>query len=186
MNRISTIALVLGALLAFAAQAQDPQKPAAGAAAQQDQAPAPAPGQEVDPKIIEGIMACLGQGLPEGWKKAWFVISEIGREADGSTRQYEGTFFYATDPDDRKGRPFKPCGANRIVDGVLALNAYLQPSQRRWSGVTMTFLVDGRYEAAYDFTPRAAAPIKPLAEPATTTAKPTAKTAAKKKQEASK
>jgi hypothetical protein len=185
MNRLSMIALVLGLLLAFAAQAQDPKKPAAGAAAQQ--APAPGPGQEVDPKIIEGIMACLGQGLPEGWKKAWFVISEIGREADGSTRQYEGNFFYATDPDDRKGTPFKPCGANRVVDGVLALNAYLQPSQRRWTGVTMTFLIDGRYEAAYDFTPRAAAPIKPLAEPATSAAtpaaKPAAKTAAKKKQE---
>jgi len=108
MNRIVMIALVLGALLASAARAQDPQKPAAGGAAQQD--PAPAPGQEPDPKIIEGIMACLGEGLPEGWKKAWFVISEIGREAD--TRQYEGNFFYSTDPDDRKGRPLKPCGAN--------------------------------------------------------------------------
>ena len=180
------LALALGALLAFAVQAQDPQKPAAGTAAQQDPAPAPAPGQEPDPKIIEGIMACLGQGLPEGWKKAWFVISEIGREADGSKRQYEGNFFYATDPEDRKGRPFKPCGANRIVDGLLALNAYLQPSQRRWTGVTMTFLIDGRYEAAYDFTPRAAAPIKPLPEAAAPAAPAAKKPTAKKKQETSK
>jgi hypothetical protein len=172
MNRNSLIALAPGALLAFAVQAQEPQKP-----------------QEPDPKIVEGIMACLAEGLPEGWKKTWFVITEVGREADGSTRQFQGTFFYATDPEDKKGRPMKPCGANRIVDGVLALNDYLQPSQRRWSGVTMTFLVDGRYEATYDFTPRAAAPIKPLVEPATTpaaAAKPAAKPAAKKKQEASK
>jgi hypothetical protein len=181
-------AFFLGALLAFPVQAQTPQKPAAGAAPAQE--PAPTPGQEPDPKIIEGIMACLGEGLPEGWKKAWFVISEVGRDTDGARRQYEGTFFYATDPEDRKGRPFKPCGANRIVDGVLALNNYLQPSQRRWSGVTMTFLVDGRYEAAYDFTPRAAAPIKPLVEPpaaaAAPAAKPAARPAVKKKQEASK
>jgi hypothetical protein len=178
MKRLSSTAFLLAVLLAallssFGVQAQDPRKPAAP-----DPAAAPVPGQEPDPKIIEGIMACLGEGLPDGWKKAWFVISEIGRE--GETRQYEGNFFYSTDPDDRKGKPLKPCGANRIVDGVLALNAYLQPSQRRWSGVTMTFLLDGRYEAAYDFTPRAAAPIKPVAEPATTTAK---KPATKKKQE---
>jgi len=175
------IALVLGALLAFAVQAQDPQKPAAGAAAQQEPA-APAPGQEPDPKIVEGILACLGQGLPEGWKRTWFVMNEIARANDkeGATRQFEATFYYATDPNDTKGRQFKPCGANPIVDGVLALNAYLQPSQRRWTGMTMTFLVDGRYEASYDFTPRKPAPIqKPAATPA-------AKPATKKKSETSK
>ena len=162
------IALVPGALLAFAVQAQDPQKPAA-------------PGQEPDPKIVEGIMACLGEGLPEGWKKTWFVMNEIGRSSDsaGATRQFETTFYYATDPNDSKGRQFKPCGANRIVDGVIALNAYLQPSQRRWGGMTMTFLLDGRYEAAYDFTPRKPAPIVKPAEPK-------GKATAKKKSETSK
>jgi hypothetical protein len=180
MNRISMIAFVLCALLSFKVQAQDPQKPAAGDAAQAGSAPA-TPG-EPDPKIVEGIMACLGEGLPEGWKKAWFVMNEIGRsnDSEGATRQFEATFYYATDPSDTKGRQFKPCGANRIVEGVIALNAYLQPSQRRWGGMTMTFLLDGRYEASYDFSPRKPAPIvKPAAAPA-------AKPAAKKKSEAPK
>ena len=178
MKKNSLAAVVLGALLAFAVQAQDPQKPAAGAAATQEPA-VPGPGQEPDPKIVEGIMACLGEGLPEGWKKAWFVMNEIGRssDAEGATRQFEATFYYATDPSDTKGKQFKPCGANRIVEGVIALNAYLQPSQRRWGGMTMTFLLDGRYEASYDFSPRKPAPIvKPAAKPAP-------KSTAKKKPE---
>ena len=176
MKRTSLIALVLGALLAFSVQAQDPQKPAAQEPAA---APAPAPGQEPDPKIIVGLMECLAEGLPEGWKKTWFVIQEISRDVDGGTRQYEAKFFYATDPADRVGKRLEPCGTNRIVDGVLGLNAYLQPGQRRWTGVTMTFNIDGSYDAAYDYTAR-----KPAAGAAP--AKAAAKSAAKKKQEAAK
>ena len=180
MNRKSVtafFALFLGALFALAAQAQDPQKPAAEPA---PAAAVPGPGQEPDPKIIEGIMACLGEGLPEDWKKAWFVISETGsntRDAGGITRQFQANFFYATDPNETKGKSLKPCGANRIVDGVIALNDYLQPSQRRWTGVTMTFLVDGRYEATYDYT---------VHKPAPAAAKSAAKPATKKKQETTK
>ena len=172
MNRISLAAAFLGLLLGFSVQAQDP-KPAAD----------PVPGQEPDPRIIIGLMECLAEGLPEGWKKTWFVIQEISRETSSGVRQYEAKFYYATDPADRVGRQLEPCGANRIVDGVVALNAYLQPAQRRWTGVTMTFNIDGSYEATYDFTVR-----KPAADaaPATTAPKPTAKPAAKKKQETAK
>ena len=176
MKRPSLIAHVLGALLAFAAQAQDPQKPAPQEPAA---APAPAPGQEPDPKIIVGLMECLAEGLPEGWKKTWIVIQEISRDVDGGTRQYEAKFYFATDPADRAGKRLEPCGTNRIVDGVLALNAYLQPGQRRWTGVTMTFNIDGTYDAAYEYTVRKSAPA---AAPAKAAAKP----AAKKKQEAAK
>ena len=182
MNRKSVtafFALFLGALFALAAQAQDPQKPAAEPA---PAAAVPGPGQEPDPKIIEGIMACLGEGLPEDWKKTWFVISETGsntRDAGGITRQFKANFFYATDPNETKGKTLKPCGANPIVDGVIALNDYLQPSQRRWTGVTMTFNIDGTYDAAYEYTVRKSAPA---AAPAKAAAKP----AAKKKQEAAK
>lgn len=176
MKRPSLIALVLGALLAFSVQAQDPQKPAPQEPAA---ASAPAPGQEPDPKIIIGLMECLAEGLPEGWKKTWFVIQEISRDVDGGTRQYEAKFYYATDPADRVGKRLEPCGTNRIVDGVLGLNAYLQPGQRRWTGVTMTFNIDGSYDAAYEYTTR-----KPAAGAAP--AKAAAKPAAKKKQEAAK
>ena len=139
----------------------------------------PVPGQEPDPKIIVGLMECLAEGLPEEWKKTWFVIQEISREAGTGVRQYEAKFFYATDPADRVGRKLEPCGANRIVDGVVALNAYLQPGQRRWTGVTMTFNIDGTYDAAYDYTERKPAPAKAPAKAAP-------KSAAKKKQEAAK
>ena len=81
MKRLSLIALVVGALLAallsFGVQAQDPQKPAPQEPAA---APAPAPGQEPDPKIIIGLMECLAEGLPEGWKKTWFVIHSAQRQ----------------------------------------------------------------------------------------------------------
>jgi len=179
-NPTALSALLFGALLAFAAQAQDPQKPAAESAPAA--ATARAPGQEPDPRIIEGIMQCLGEGLPEGWQKTWFTINETGRnskDATGTTRQFEAKFFYATDPKDAKGKPYRPCGANRIVDGVIALNDYLQPSQKRWTGLTMTFLIDGTYDASYDYTVRKPAPA---AAPAKSAAKP----AAKKKQETTK
>jgi hypothetical protein len=172
-NPTAFSALLFGALLAFAAQAQDPQKPAAGPAAAA--AAAPAPSQEPDPRIIEGIVQCLAEGLPDGWQKTWFTINETGRsskDATGTTRQFEADFFYATDPKDAKGKPYRPCGANRIVDGVIALNDYLQPSQRHWTGVTMTFMLDGTYGANYDYSVRKPAPAK--AAP---------KAAAKKKQE---
>ena len=176
----SLLALALGALLSFSVQAQDPQKPAA----QDPAAAAPAPGQEPDPKIIIGLMECLAEGLPEGWKKTWFVIQEISRDVAGGTRQYEAKFFYATDPADRVGKRLEPCGMNRIVDGVLGLNDYLQPAQRRWTGVTMTFNIDGSYDAAYEYTARKPAAGAPAAGAAP--AKAAAKPAAKKKQEAAK
>lgn len=176
MNRKNLIvfpALLLGALFTLAVQAQDSRKPAAESAA----ASAPDPGQD---KVIEKLMECLAEGLPEGWQKAWFTITEIGRKsnlAEGTTRQFEGNFFYATDPNDAKGKPLTSCGANRIIDGVLSLNNFLLPSQRRWTGVTMNFAIDGSYSAKYDYA---------ATKPAPATSKATPKPAAKKKQETAK
>ena len=182
MKRKFLAAIAVGSLIAFAALAQTPPNPAAEAkpeaSPQKDAAtPAPGPGQEPDPQILQGMMRCMAEGLPANWNKAWFVISEIGRESDtsGVRRRLEATFHFATDPKDAKGKPFKPCGANRIIDGVIALNDYLQPSQKHWLGVTMTFTADGSYKADYDFTPRKPAPAKAATKPA-----------AKKKQEPAK
>ncbi len=121
----------------------------------------------------------MAEGLPEGWQKTWFVISEIGRDKEGAgaTRRFEATFHYATNANDVKGREFRPCGANRIVDGVITLNDYLQPSQQRWTGVTMTFTADGNFNATYDYSVR---------KPAPATEKAAAKPAAKQKQETAK
>ena len=154
-------------LCAFAAHAQDAAKPAADAdkpapeAAKPEPAPAPAPSQEPDPKILEGIFACIAEGLPQGWKKAWFVINETARSKDGAARSYTADFFYATNASDRKGRRLKPCGPERVLEGVGALNDYLPDGQRRWTGATFTFLSDGKFDVKYDYTPR-----KPAAKPA--------------------
>jgi hypothetical protein len=181
MNLTTLLApLLAGALLAGGAFAQD-QKPAAAAAekpaaeAQAAERPKPGPGQEVDPKIIEGMVGCMAAGLPEDWKKAWFVVHQIGVNPDKS-RKFEANFFFAKQEDDSKGEPLKTCGAEQVLQGVLELNAYLPDSQKRWSGVTMTFHRDGRYQANYDMTP-----FKPKPE-----TKKASKTPPKKKAESSK
>ena len=171
MNRTLISALLLGALLAGTAQAQDP-KPAAAS----PEAVKPGPGQEPDPKIIEGIMTCMAEGLPENWQKTWFVIRQIGVDPKDKSRKYEANFYFATQESDTKGERLQPCGAAKVLEGVSALNAYLPDNQKVWSGATFTFHRDGRYQANYDVTP-----FKP--KPA---AKPAAKPATKKKQETSK
>src|SRR5512139_2384529 len=113
MKHLAVLALLLGTLTAFAARAQDPQKPAPAAEEpKQEQAtkPAPGPGQEPDPKILEGIFDCLAPGLTPEWKKAWFVVSEIARDERSATRSFEAKFFFATDAGDSKGRPLRTCG----------------------------------------------------------------------------
>jgi hypothetical protein len=180
----------LAAFVAFASlfatpvHAQDPQKPEAkpeagakqdpakpeGDAKQEPARPEAGPGKEPDPKIIHGLLECLAPGLPQGWAKAWFVITETGRDKTGKTRDYRAVFRYSTKADDKKGRPLQPCGANQILEGVGALNEYLPGNQQRWTGATFSFYSDGKYEAQYDYTPR----------------KPAAKPAAKKKADAKK
>lgn len=190
MNRSLLCAFLVGALIAFAARAQDPKPeakpeavPAAGAA-QEPAKPAPSPGQEVDQTILEGIMSCLAEGLPRGWKKAWFVVKEIDRNEQRAMRQFEANFFYATNPTDIKGRRLKTCGAERVVEGVSALNDYLPENQQRWTAATFNFTSDGKFEAKYDFTPPAPKPAADAA--AKPPAKSSAKTSSKKKQEAPK
>ena len=173
MNRTLIAALLFGALLAGSVQAQD-QKPAAqaqpGAAAA-----APAPGQEPDPKYIEGIMKCLAEGLTPDWQKTWIVVHQISREAGAATRQYYAEFFMATRESDSKGERMRTCGDESVLQNITALNAYLPESQRRWTGATFTFYRDGRYSVNYDYSP-VKVPAKPAAK----------KAPAKKKQETAK
>jgi hypothetical protein len=175
MNRLSLATLTLVTLFAFAVHAQDPQKPEAKPAADAKQEPSavppPGPGQEPDPKIVEGIMSCLAEGLTEDWKRAWFVIRETGRDKTGKTRKYEGNFFFATDLKDRKGKRLQTCGPEKILEGVGRLNEYLPGNQQRWTGATFNFYRDGRYEVSYDFTPPKPAAAKPAAKKKQETAK---------------
>lgn len=166
MNRTLIAALLFGALLAGGVQAQDP-KPAAAS----QEAVKPGPGQEPDPKIIEGMMSCMAGGLPENWQKAWFVIRQIGVDPkDNTTRKFEANFFFATRESDKKGERLQTCGAEQMLEGVAGLNAYLPDSQKRWSGATFTFHRDGRYQVNYDVTPFKPKP-KPAAKKKADTAK---------------
>lgn len=159
---------LLAALFALAVHAQEAQKAA------------PKPGDLPDPKIIEGLFACLAPGLPQDWQKTWLVVRLVAESADGARRTFEADSFYATRPDDAKGDPLTPCGAERIISGVGSLNDYLQDDQLRWTRVTITFTRNGKYEAKYDYAPVAAAEEKPAAKPAAKApAKPAAKAAVK-------
>src|SRR6476620_278554 len=104
MNRLPVAALLLAALLAFAAHAQDSQKPEAKPAAEAPagaaSVPPPRPGQEPDQKIVEDIMTCLAHGLTPDWRRAWFVINEAARDKTGKERTYVAQFFYATGDSD--------------------------------------------------------------------------------------
>jgi hypothetical protein len=149
--------LLLCALLAGNVEAQD-QKPAA--ASEEAAKPAPGPGQEPDPKIIEGMMDCMAAGLPENWQKAWFVIRQIGVDPKDKSRKYEANFFFATLESDAKGERLQTCGPKKVLEGVSALNAYLPDKQKVWSGATFTFYREGRYQANYDLTPYKPKPAK--------------------------
>ncbi len=168
-------ALLAGALLALSVHAQAPAKPE--------------PGPGPDPKILDDIADCLAVGLPQDWKKAWFVISEVGRDERSATRTFEANFFYATDPADNTGKRLNTCGSQQIVEGVKALNAYLPEDQQRWTGALFVFMSDGKFEAKYDYSEfkakgaADAAPAKAAEKPA---AKPQARSTAKKKPDAAK
>lgn len=131
MKRPCLAAFLAGSLIAFSAQGQDEKKPE------------PAPGQTPDPQIIENIMGCLAEGLTPDWEKAWFVIRETGRNVAEATRQFEGDFFFATNSRDRKGKPLRTCGAERIVQAVSDLNDYLSKDKQSWTSATFTFQRDG-------------------------------------------
>jgi len=178
MNQACLAAILACSLLALPAQAQDPkknepaaEKPAAGAA-QDPGKPQRAPGQTPDPAIIEGIVHCLAEGLTQDWKKAWFVISEVGRDTSAGTREFEGNFFFATSEKDRKGMRLKTCGAEKIIQGVSDLNDYLTKDQQRWTSANFTITSDGKYDMKYDYTP-----FKPKPAAKSPKAKPTAKKA---------
>lgn len=161
---------LVAAILSFAVYAQDPQKPAAEAqkpaaeAANAEPAPERKPGEEPDPRILESLFACIAEGLPEDWKKTWFVIRQTGGSKDGLQRSFAADFFYATNVNDRKGRPLQPCGPERVLETVGALNDYLPENQRRWTGATFSFMRDGKFDAKYDYTQPKPAAAKPAAK----------------------
>lgn len=172
---------LLAAALAGTALAQD--KPAAKPAPTpvEKPAPAPVPGTEPDPKIFQEIYNCIAEGLKPGWKRAWITVVELDRTDDGNSRNFEAVFLQTDKDADKEGEPLPgTCGSGRIIKSIGDLNDYLQPEQRRWTEVTITFYSEGKYEVKYGYGPIRApakpAAVKPGAKPA---AKPAAKAADK-------
>lgn len=176
LSRTPWLALLAGVLLALPVLAQTPPKPEAA----QEASTGP------DPKIFDDIMSCLAEGLPADWKRAWFIVSEVGRDERSATRSFEANFFYATDATDTTGKRLRTCGPQRIVENIRALNAHLPDDQQRWTGATFVFMNDGKFQVTYDYSEfkrKPAADAAPAeAKPA---AKPAAKSSSKKKPEAS-
>ncbi len=145
LKRVALV--VLCALFAAAAQAQlKPPKEKPQAAAKAKAKPAAA---KVDTKIIEQIFACLQPGLPQDWKKAWVVVTELA--SDGTTRKFEAQFFYATAMADDKGEPLKPCDAEAVAKDVYRLNDSLKPEQRQWKAARLVITSEGDFELKYDY-----------------------------------
>lgn len=110
---------------------------------------APAQAQQPDAKALQEIFDCLAVGLPQNWKKAWVVISDLG--AVGKDRRFEGRFFYATSAADKLGQPLATCDAQKVAKGVISLNTALAPDKRRWKEARLVFSSDGKFNLAYDY-----------------------------------
>jgi hypothetical protein len=109
----------------------------------------PAHAQQPDAKAIQEIYDCLAAGLPQNWKKAWVVVSDLG--AAGKERKYEGKFFYATSAADNVGKPLVPCDAQKVAKGVISLNAALAADKQRWKEARLLYTSEGKFNLAYDY-----------------------------------
>jgi len=101
-------------------------------------------------KDVETIFACVAQGLPQGWQRAWVVVTEL--TADGKERSFEGKFHYSLDPGGANPVALVPCNAREVAERVYALNEYLEYEKRQWKAATLVFTSDGKFELKYDYT----------------------------------
>lgn len=115
-------------------------------------APAPVaiPIAKPDAKLIENIFACLSPGLPQDWKKAWVVVTDLVNAAS-KERKLEAKFYFATSPADVTGEELVPCDAKEIAQRVYGLNALLPAERRDWKQATLVITSDGDFELKYDY-----------------------------------
>lgn len=144
----------LAVAFALGAQAQSAVKPPAAKSRSKPAAAAqkkPA-AEEENPgvKAVEKIFACVAEGLPSDWRRAWVVVTEIA--SDGGERSFEGKFYYSRDADGANPVDLAPCDARQTAEGVYALNDFLEPEKRQWKVATLIFLSDGKFELKYDYT----------------------------------
>ena len=152
MSKLIILA-ILAAGLAVGAHAQEGIKPPAAqskptAATKTQKKPAAAqdnPGVEE----VEKIFACVATGLPEGWRRAWVVVSELS--GDDKERTFEGKFQYSLDAAGTNPVNLVPCDAREVAQRVYKLNDFLEPEKRQWKVATLTFTSDGKFEIKYDY-----------------------------------
>lgn len=163
-------ALVAAAICTTASWAQD--KPAAGQPLAKPAAPAPKAGAKPAPaktekstpakpaatagskpdgeRALQEIFACVAQGLPEGWQRAWVIVTELS--GDGKERTFEGRFQVSMEATGDKRWNFVPCNTRDVAEGVYRLNDFLEPEKRGWKVATLQFMRDGKFELKYDYT----------------------------------
>ncbi len=114
-------------------------KPSSGAAAESD-----------GERALQEIFACVAQGLPEGWQRAWVIVTELS--GDGKERTFEGRFQVSMDASGDKRWNFVPCNTRDVAQRVYGLNDFLEPEKRAWKVATLQFTRDGKFELKYDYT----------------------------------
>lgn len=145
---------MLAASLALGAHAQQGIKPPVSqskpkAAANTQKKPAAEP-DNPGVKEVDKIFACVAAGLPEGWRRAWVVVTELS--GDDKERTLEGKFQYSLDAAGADPVNLVPCNAREVAQGVYALNDFLEPEKRQWKVATLSFTSDGKFEIKYDYT----------------------------------
>lgn len=127
------------------AASTQPPKPAAepqqGSAAEADSAGV---------KAVEEIFACVAQGLPDGWQRAWVTVTELS--GSDKERTFEGKFQVSLESAGEKRWDFVPCNARSVAERVYGLNDFLAPEKRQWKAATLLFTHDGKFELKYDYT----------------------------------
>jgi len=148
-------ALLSASALSCAALAQAPSgapglKAPAAATQKKPAAKASAEEESAGVKAVERIYACMAQGLPKDWGRAWVVVTELA--GDSKERSFEGKFFYSLDRAGSKPLPLTPCDAQDVAQRVYALNEFLDYEKRQWKAATLVFTSDGKFELKYDYT----------------------------------
>lgn len=134
-----------------------PTKPAPAAARSEQKTPAPTPApsaSETDDgqKALEEIFACVQQGLPQGWQRAWVIVKELSSD-EGRERSFEARFQVSLERSGDKRWDFVPCNARDVGERVYRLNVYLEPAKRNWKSATLLFMSEGKFELKYDYAP---------------------------------
>ncbi len=100
-------------------------------------------------KAVEKIFACVAEGLPEGWRRAWVIVTELS--GDDKERTFEGKFHYSLDGAGANPVALVPCNAREVAERVHALNDFLEYEKRQWKTATLIFTSDGKFEIKYDY-----------------------------------